>query len=105
VNGTRAEMGRLPKFMWLSAERVAEAGYRAVMKNQPICIPGGQYQLISAFARLLPMKAAHRLGEARRVIEREGNIGNRRPVGHRWLPDGTRSPPSASNARGASARR
>src|SRR6202521_4558495 len=65
VNGTRAEMRRLPKFMWLSAERVAEEGYRAVMKTQPLCIPGAQYRLISTFARLMPMKAAHRLGEAR----------------------------------------
>jgi len=65
VNGTRAEMRRLPRFMWLSAERVAEEGYRAVMKNEPICIPGMQYRLISTFARLLPVKAAHRLGEAR----------------------------------------
>jgi len=65
VNGTRAEMRRLPKFMWLSADRVAEEGYRAVMKNEPICIPGAQYRLISTFARLLPVKAAHRLGEAR----------------------------------------
>jgi short-subunit dehydrogenase len=65
VNGTRAEMRRLPKFMWLSAERVAEEGYRAVMKNEPICIPGAQYRLISTFARLLPVKVAHRLGEAR----------------------------------------
>jgi short-subunit dehydrogenase len=72
VNGTRAEMRRLPKFMWLSAERVAEAGYRAVMKNQPICIPGAQYRLISTFARLLPMNVAHRLGEARsRVLAKE----------------------------------
>jgi uncharacterized protein len=72
VNGTRAEMRRLPKFMWLSAERVAEEGYRAVMKNEPICIPGAQYRLISTFARLLPLKAAHRLGEARsRVLAKQ----------------------------------
>ena len=72
VNGTRAEMRRLPKFMWLSADRVAEEGYRAVMKNEPICIPGAQYRLISTFARLLPVKVAHRLGEARsRVLVKE----------------------------------
>jgi hypothetical protein len=72
VNGTRAEMRRLPKFMWLSAERVAQDGYRAVMKNEPICIPGAQYRLISTFARVLPVKAAHRLGEARsRVLAKK----------------------------------
>jgi short-subunit dehydrogenase len=31
VNGTRAIMKRLPKYLWLTAERVAEDGYRAVM--------------------------------------------------------------------------
>jgi short-subunit dehydrogenase len=72
VNGTRAQMRRLPKFMLLSAERVAEEGYRAVMKNEPLCIPGAQYRLICTFARLLPVKAAHRLGEARsRVLVKE----------------------------------
>src|SRR6266550_1151923 len=65
VTGTRGAMDRLPKLLWLSAERVASEGYQAVMKNEPICIPGVQYRLISTFARLLPVKAAHRLGEAR----------------------------------------
>jgi len=65
VSGTRAQMSRLPKFMWLSAERVAEEGYRAVMRNDPVCIPGGQYKFISSFVRLLPMRTAHRLGHIR----------------------------------------
>ena len=72
VNGTRAGMNRLPKFMWLSAERVAEDGYRAVMKNQPICIPGAQYKLISTLVRLLPMNFAHRLGQARSRLAGKG---------------------------------
>ena len=65
VNGTRGVMSRLPKFMWLSAERVAEEGYRAVMRNDVLCIPGAQYKLISTLARLLPMDSVHRLGEMR----------------------------------------
>jgi short-subunit dehydrogenase len=65
VNGTRAVMSRMPKFMWLSADRVAREGYRAVMKNEPICIPGAHYKLISALVRLMPINRAHRLGQAR----------------------------------------
>jgi hypothetical protein len=65
VSGTRAAMKRLPKFMWLSAERVAHDGYRAVMKNEPICIPGMQYRLITTMARLLPPNLVYRLGRRR----------------------------------------
>ncbi|HXJ02607.1 MAG TPA: SDR family oxidoreductase [Micropepsaceae bacterium] len=71
VNGTRAAMQRLPRFLWLSAERVAEDGYRAVMKNQPICIPGAQYRLISAAVRLMPMSLAYRLGRQRSRLLRQ----------------------------------
>jgi hypothetical protein len=71
VNGTRAAMNRLPKFLWLSAERVAEDGYDGVMRNCPIVVPGLQYKAIATLARLLPMHAAFRLGEARgRFIDR-----------------------------------
>ena len=71
VSGTRAAMNRLPKFLWLSAERVAEDGYRALMKNEPICIPGMQYRWISAIARLLPMGLAYRIGRQRaRIVEK-----------------------------------
>lgn len=61
VSGTRERMNRMPKFMWLDAARVVEDGYRAVMRNQPVCVPGLQYKAIVGFARLLPMGIAHRL--------------------------------------------
>jgi hypothetical protein len=70
VTGTRAAMNRLPKALWLSAERVAAEGYRAVMKNRPLSVPGLPYQAITALVRFLPMNTAHRLGEARsRVLK------------------------------------
>jgi hypothetical protein len=72
ANGTRGPMSRVPSFMWLSAERVAEAGYRAAMKNEPICIPGAQYKLISTLVRLLPIDTAHRLGEVRSRLMGKG---------------------------------
>jgi short-subunit dehydrogenase len=71
VTGTRGAMDRLPKLLWLSAERVASEGYQAVMKNRPISIPGAQYKAITALVRLLPLNAGHRLGEVRsRILAR-----------------------------------
>jgi len=70
VSGTRAAMNRLPKTLWLLPERVAEEGFEAVMKNRPLSVPGASYKAIAAFARLLPVNTAHRLGELRsRVLE------------------------------------
>ena len=67
VNGTRASMSRMPKFMWLTAEHVAEDGYRAVMKNETLCIPGAQYKAISTLVRLLPRNLVYRIGHRRSV--------------------------------------
>lgn len=69
VTGTRESMERLPNFLWLSAEFVAREGYRAVMANKAVCIPGAQYKLITALVRMLPIGLAHRLGEVRSRIE------------------------------------
>jgi short-subunit dehydrogenase len=65
VSGTRSAMRRLPGFMWLTAERVAQEGYRAVMRNDPICVPGMQYKVISALVRLLPRNIAYRIASRR----------------------------------------
>jgi len=65
VNGTRNSMSHAPKFLWLTAERVADKGYRALMKNETICIPGAQYKAISTLVRLLPMNVAYRIGHRR----------------------------------------
>ncbi len=63
VTGTREEMRRMPKMMWLKADHVAREGYDAVMKNRAICIPGVQYKTITALARLLPLRAGHHVAE------------------------------------------
>ncbi len=54
VNGTRAQMGGLPAFMWLDAETVAKAGYAAVEANRPVCVTGAANKVIAALAKLLP---------------------------------------------------
>ncbi len=68
VNGTREDMRRLPKMMWLTADRVAREGYDAVMKNRAVCVPGAQYKTIVALARLLPLEAGHRAAALRSRI-------------------------------------
>jgi hypothetical protein len=55
VNGTRARItAGTPRWMWGTAEAVVDAGWRAVEKNRPICIPGRANQAVAALARLIP---------------------------------------------------
>lgn len=61
VAGTREQMNRLPKLLWLTAERVAEDGYRAVMRNQAVCIPAMQYRAIVGMLGFMPRSLARAL--------------------------------------------
>ena len=70
VNGSRARLGRVPKLLWLPAERVAEEGYTALMKNQVVCVPGRIYRALTRAVRLLPR------GSAFRLASRTGRIRN-----------------------------
>ncbi len=62
VNGTRERMNRLPEWMWLDADRVAEDGLDALEANRAICVPGGQYKAITALMKLLPDGVQEALG-------------------------------------------
>jgi hypothetical protein len=44
----------MPRFMWMTADAVAEEGYRAVMQNKPVCINGGLNRSIATLAKYLP---------------------------------------------------
>lgn len=54
VNGTRAAMGAIPRFLWLAADMVAEAGVAGVLRNDPVVVPGAAYKAITAVGRLVP---------------------------------------------------
>jgi uncharacterized protein len=56
VTGTREQVNRLPKFMWLDADRVARSSYDAVMAGIPVYVPGGVNRGIAALSRLLPRR-------------------------------------------------
>jgi short-subunit dehydrogenase len=73
ANGTRGRLRRVPKFLWLSAEKVADEGYSAVMKNEVMRIPGGIYRALSGAARLVPRGAAYRLAARAGAFRRGGH--------------------------------
>lgn len=58
VNRTRDMVSKLPARWWLTAERVAAEGYRAVERNQPVCVPGLWYKFLTRFSQLLPTSMA-----------------------------------------------
>lgn len=59
VNGTRARVSAAtPRWAWLSADAIAEAGWRAVEANKAMCVPGLAYKLIVAATKLIPESLA-----------------------------------------------
>ena len=54
VTGTRAQVSKMPKMMWMTAEAVAEEGYQAVMRNKPVHVNGRVNKGIALLAKYLP---------------------------------------------------
>lgn len=54
VANTRRTVSKLPRFMWMDAMPVAEAGVDAVMAGRVICVPGRVSALLAAAGRYLP---------------------------------------------------
>lgn len=55
VNGSRDQVSAAyPKWMWMTADRVAEIGVEAVEKNRSEVIPGPVNGLLTGIGRLLP---------------------------------------------------
>jgi uncharacterized protein len=56
VTGTRERVKKLPRFMWLDAERVARESVDAVMRGQAVYVPGPVNRSLASAARLLPRR-------------------------------------------------
>jgi short-subunit dehydrogenase len=54
VTGTRAQMKKLPGFMWSSSADVARQGYDAVMVGKSVVVPGRINAAIATLVRILP---------------------------------------------------
>ena len=54
VDGSRAAVASLPKWMWTTAPDVAAAGFRAVEANRPVAVPGAHNRVLKSLIGLLP---------------------------------------------------
>ena len=54
VTGTREQVNRMPRAMWLDARHVAESSYDAVVRGTVVYVPGRVNQTMATLARLLP---------------------------------------------------
>lgn len=54
VNGSRALMNKLPKWMWLKADRVAREGVDALLSGRVVQVSGVVYKAIHLMTKLLP---------------------------------------------------
>lgn len=62
VMGTRGVMDKMPQFVWQDADEVARAGFDAVMKGRPVCVPGTFNKLVAASVRPLPETVRYHIG-------------------------------------------
>jgi short-subunit dehydrogenase len=61
VTGTRAQVSRMPSCLWMDATSVAEQGYAAVMRGEPVYINGRLNRTLAWLARVLPARLVRRL--------------------------------------------
>ncbi len=61
VNGTRSQTEDMPKWLWMDAAPVVEAGIEAVGRGQPVVVPGGVNKGLATAARLMPDPIARSL--------------------------------------------
>jgi short-subunit dehydrogenase len=62
VTGTRQQMNRMPRWMWMDAPTVARMGFEAVMAGQAIYVTGRVNRTIAALVRHLPQWLVYSLG-------------------------------------------
>ena len=62
VTGTREQMNKMPKWMWLDAPTVAQQGYDAVMAGVPIYINGKVNRTIEKLVRYVPQGVVRSIG-------------------------------------------
>jgi short-subunit dehydrogenase len=58
----KVDVGEVPRWMWMTAERVVETSLRNLERGGPVvCIPGIRYKLMALLLRLTPHGLLHRL--------------------------------------------
>jgi hypothetical protein len=59
VDGSRARLAAVPKIFWQTSQKVAEAGFAALARNDVLCVPGLHNRIAIAGARFLPRSIAN----------------------------------------------
>jgi short-subunit dehydrogenase len=54
VNGMRARVSRMPRFLWTDAARVAREGCDAVEAGKAVHVPGRVNQAVASLSSVLP---------------------------------------------------
>ena len=62
VMGTRDQANDLPGLLWQDPEAVVREGWKAVMKGQPVCVPGTVNKVLAASMRPVPLRLQYVLG-------------------------------------------
>lgn len=62
VMGTRSQANKLPGVLWQQPEQVVKAGWQAVTKGRPVCVPGVVNKLLVSSIRPLPVSVQYQLG-------------------------------------------
>ena len=72
VNGTRGQVGKLPGWMFQSAEEVVESGIEALERNKAVHVTGRVNKAIAGLARVLPGAVGQNLMEKNSEKFRKG---------------------------------
>lgn len=62
VTGTREQMNKMPRWMWMDAATVARQGFDAVMAGEAIVVTGRVNRTIAALVRHLPQRLVYSIG-------------------------------------------
>ena len=68
VMGTRGQVSKLPRFLWMTAEEVAQEGFDAVMEGKPVHVPGRVNQGLTQVMSMLPSSVKHYLSKQQKVM-------------------------------------
>ncbi|MEM1086944.1 MAG: SDR family oxidoreductase [Pseudomonadota bacterium] len=74
VNGTRDSTNEMPKWMWMDAEPVVEAGIEACERGQPVIVPGAVNKGLATLTRVLPEPIGRKIvaAQSRRYRNADG---------------------------------
>lgn len=68
TQGTREWANQLPAFAWQDAPTVVKAGWDAVSRGEPVCVPGVVNKAVASFTKHLPERLRYLFGKHARMV-------------------------------------